>query len=375
MNNILHILNNQSMNLVKSIAFSRDGKLLASGGNGQVLLWNVVTGKCFAATSHYGEWVATVSVAFSPDGHTLVSLGSDDNRARLWNLTPLTQQTSATQLLELECVQTIFNVALFIVFSPDGKTLASASFTETARFVCANVRVLNVATGTCTRLLVGHEHDVCCGAFSVDGKTLMSGSLDCSARIWNVDTGECTHFYHHASAVFAIAVSPDGNTLACGLSGGTIALWSIATSSKIYDFVGHTYSVKSVAFSPNGKLLASDSNDRAVRIWNSETGFCIDTLAKDGPTWPVTFSPNGRVLALASRQNVILWSLVGCATICGVAPFLHNGVAPYVLLDIVDFLLAGKTQKSFAATVCHYEKISFIVALQQKQKQKKSDGF
>lgn len=360
------ILNNQSMNLVKSIAFSRDGKLLASGGYGQVLLWNVVTGECVAATSHYGEWVATVSVAFSPDGRTLASTG-DDYVARLWNLTPLTQQNSTKQLLKFDCVKTITNVARFIVFSPDGKTLASACFSETVR-LAANVQLLNVATGACTRVFVGHEHEAWCGSFSADGKTLISGSMDCSARLWNVDTSECTQIYRHGSAVFAIAVSPDGNTFACGLSGGTIALWSIATSSKIYDFVGHTYSVKSVAFSPNGKLLASVSNDWAVRIWNSETGFCIDTLAKDGPTWRVTFSPNGRVLALASRQNVILWSLVGCATISGVAPFLHNGVAPYVLLDIVDFLLAGKTQKSFAAAVCHYEKVSFIVALQQKQK-------
>ena len=144
---------------MSSVAFSRDGKMLASGSkDATIKLWDVTTGKEQATLKGHMDWVT--SVAFSPNSKTLAS-GSRDRTIKLWNVATGKEQAS---------LKGHTNVVFSVAFSPDGKTLASASWDKT-------VKLWDVATAKERATLKGHTRLVYSVAFSPDGKTLASGSL------------------------------------------------------------------------------------------------------------------------------------------------------------------------------------------------------
>ncbi len=285
---------------VTSVAFSPDGKTLASGAfDNTIRLWDLATGdpKGSPLVGHTKE---VLSVAFSPDGKTLAS-GSWDNKIRLWDVatgaargTPLAGHT---------------NAVISVAFSPDGKTLASGSGDNT-------IRLWDLATGDPKGSpLSGHTGEVFSVSFSRDGQTLVSGSSDKTILLWVVATGTAKGppLAGHKNTVTSVAFSPDGQTLASSSADRTIRIWDLATStSKRSPLTGHTGEVTSVAFSPDGKTLASGANDEAIRLWDLATDVLKGSiLAKDSDVFrSVAFSPDGQTLAFGSNDNSIrLWDV------------------------------------------------------------------
>jgi WD40 repeat protein len=106
-------------------------------------------------------------------------------------------------------------------------------------------------------------------AFSPDGKTLASGSLDGQIELWEVATGKLqATLKGHEDDVQSVAFSPDGKTLASASHDGTVKLWDVASGKEQATLSGHHFWVWSVAFSPDGKTLASGSYDRTVKLWD-----------------------------------------------------------------------------------------------------------
>ena len=194
-----------------------------------------------------------------------------------------------------------------VVFSPDGKRLASASSDHT-------VKVWDVISGQETLSLKGHSAEVVSVAFSPDGKRLASASYDKSVKVWDVPSGQIAFTLKgHTAAVQSVVFRPDGKQLASSSADleqpGELKVWDAKSGQELRTVRGHTGGFRSVAFSPDGKRLASANLDETVRVWDATSGQQILTLrGHTGGVRSVSFSPDGRKLASASYdKSVKLW--------------------------------------------------------------------
>jgi uncharacterized protein with WD repeat len=190
-----------------------------------------------------------------------------------------------------------------VAFSPDGKTLASGSMDNT-------IKLWDVATGRNIATLDEHTHLVYSVAFTSDGKILASGTRD-GIKLWDVATAKnTTTFGGRTDTVHSVAFSPDGTTLASGHFGSNIKLWNVASGKGTATFTGHAGPVFAVTFSPDGKTLASGSDDRTVKLWDVASGKNVTTFIGHADiVWSVAFSPDGKTLASASMDEMItLWA-------------------------------------------------------------------
>ena len=285
---------------VVAVAFSPDSKTLVSASHdGRLKLWDVTIGKKQATLGTYRGCLGCV--AFSSDGKTLASgaIGSpgsfpDLYQVNLWDVATGKVRTAMGDTMEMS---TFYSVA----FSPDGKTLAAAG-DET-------VKLWDLATGKERATFQGHTeadeestgavHRVKSVAFSPDGKTLAAASYDRTVKVWDVATARRSTLQGHTHAVYSVAFSPDGKTLASASGDKTVKLWDLATNKERATLQGHTESVMSVAFSPNGKILASAGYDKSVKLWDMATGKELATLKGTEAVWSVAFSPDGKTLAAA----------------------------------------------------------------------------
>ncbi|MEH2292237.1 serine/threonine-protein kinase [Nostoc sp.] len=167
----------------------------------------------------------------------------------------------------------------------------------------------------CLHTLTGHSGTLSslnALAISPDGYTLASGSDDKIVKLWNLNTQKAlASLSGHSQAVKSVTFSPDGQILATASDDKTIKLWQIETLEEISTLLGHSHAVKSVAFSPDGQILASGSWDKTIKLWDVNSGTEICTITGHQlQVNSVAFSPQGQLLASASYDRTIrLWQI------------------------------------------------------------------
>jgi WD40 repeat protein len=282
---------------VRCLAFSADGKILVTGGGfnrlaGEIRLWDVATG---TERGHLeGLHTVVSALALTPDGQTLAS-ASFGGFVQFWDVTTGRQR----QRTEIPSA-----LSASLTLSPDGRTLAVGGWAWGASIM---LRYLDAGV---ERTLVAGSGPV---AFSPDGHRLASagsfGGWD-TVKIWDPATGqELFALRGHQEPVWSVAFAPEGQIVASASGDRTIKLWDLTTGAERATLRGHTDQVDTVAFSPDGKLLASASHDQTVRLWNLATlnEHAIFQGHANRVTY-VAFSPGGQWLASGSYDKTVrLW--------------------------------------------------------------------
>jgi WD40 repeat protein len=185
-----------------------------------------------------------------------------------------------------------------VAFSLDGRYGVSGSVDQTAR-------IWDLVSGKEDKLLRGHTKQIWAVAFHPNGRQVFTVSWDATARLWNIKTGEEERRFTHRLDLNGLALTRDGNTLLTGCDDHNMYLWNVSNGDEIRRYPGHTNFVYAVAFAPDGRHLASGSVDKTVRVVEQNTGQLVKTF--EGHSSAVTniaFSPDSRY-AFATGDNFV----------------------------------------------------------------------
>ena len=293
----------QHADIVTSVSFSPDGKTIATGSADRTIrIWQVDNDKSaipygiaplHATLSSHTDSVTSVS--FSPDGKTLAS-ASHDNTIKIWNL-------ESKKLLQTLTGHKDW--VLGVSFSPDGKTIASASVDKTVKLWNRQGKTQKFQINPKT--LTKHSDIVYSVKFSPNSQELVSASADTTAKIWNRNGEEIRTLKGHNDEVVSANFSRDGEKIVTGSADDTVKVWS-RSGTLLNTFRGHQDDVRAVKFSPDG-TIASASKDKMVKIWNPNSTPLNKILSGHGDwVYKVSFSADGKIIASASADKTVrLW--------------------------------------------------------------------
>lgn len=294
---ISEILTGNVNNPISGLAFSPDGKNLATAGQTIVQVWDMSTRRQIGDS--FTDGGAALSVVFGPDSRTLAI--ATDYIVRLWDV--VTHRQVISPLAGHS--DFVFSVA----FSPDSKTLASASNDKTVRLWDADT---NRQIGDPITDQTGFVSNA---AFSTDGKTITTAEPVLVLSQWDVTTHRRINdlFTDEVNIRTIVAFSSDGKIAALVDSDHSVQLWDVVNHRRIGDpLIGHSDYLFGLAFSPNGNILATASGDQTVRLWDVDTSRQIGDPITDQTdfAYSIAFSPDGRTLAVAGADYALrLWDV------------------------------------------------------------------
>src|SRR5262249_25190266 len=285
---------------VLAAVFSADGRLVVTCcADGKARLWETTTGRPFGSPLAHGG--AVRAAAFMPKRKppALVT-GSSDKIVRLWEVDTGKLVTQ---------VEDHKDAVTAVAVNPDDNSIATGSADGTLRLWESSLKSMKPA-------LVSQKGPVRMVSFSPRGHLLLTVCRDkeskggSAVQLWDAKTGRPIATLAHPYWVKAVAFSPDGRLLLTGSEEATARLWETEKGAPVGKPFTHQNTVQAVAFSPvDGKTILTGSEDKTARLWDVETGRQVgQPLEHQGPVRAVAFSPDGRVMLTGSKDKVArLW--------------------------------------------------------------------
>jgi WD40 repeat protein len=295
---------------IYSVAMAPWGRYVAAGRANQVLLLDVETGDEIGrlidpnlnAILHNGKPMYPTgaahrdfvhSLAFSPDGRTIASGGY--RTVKLW------QRPATNRLREIAVGAAVTTVAV----SPNGQTLATAGADNA-------IKLWNLADGAAGKVLAGHAAAIHSLAFSADGTKLASASEDKTIRVWNVADGAEANKIESPAPAKAVVFTADGAKVIVGQADNIIRVWPIPAAAPFTpekEIKGHTGPINALALIAPGAQVLSGSEDQTARVWDLAAGNQVRQFAHGGPVNSVAVRADGLFVATGSANNIAkLWN-------------------------------------------------------------------
>ncbi|MGE0609512.1 MAG: protein kinase [Pirellulales bacterium] len=287
---------------INGLSISPDARrvLTVSTSDRTVRLWDLATRKEISPAGRSGQPFLDLNARggvvwtaiFAPDSQNLLTVGGEG--ARLWNIASNAERISFSPHGSVASAS----------FSPDGKQVVTGSWDNSAK-------IWNVASGHAEQKLTGgHTQYINSAVFSRDGSQVLTASDDKTACLWSLaETKVIQTFRGHTERVRSAAFSPDGTQVLTASNDNTARIWDAATAETLLTLEGHEYAVLCAAYSDDGRFVITGSEDNSARVWDAATG--RELMRLQGHTAPVTsaaFSPDGTRALTGSRDNACkLW--------------------------------------------------------------------
>jgi WD40 repeat protein len=327
---------------VHTMAFSPDGRLLASGGDDRIIhVWDAATGQPVAECR--GHTSKVLSLAFRQDGRRLVTAGHDGT-VRQWDARAGREVEPPYDRHTVEALAAVYSpdgqriasagadgavrlwqaegrndqavlrghtgAVVALAFNPDGRRLVSASYDTLVYQGDGTVRFWEAARAVTLPVLTGHRSYVYPVAYSPDGRWIASGAWDNTIRLWDAATGEACATLPHSAIVRALAFTPDSARLISGGDpDGELLVWDLSTGRIQGRMPSGKYVRWSVVVSPDGAKIASGDRDLKGRLTMSISDVATGRIVGTEAGMPFAFSPDGKWLAGkdADAKTIVLW--------------------------------------------------------------------
>jgi WD40 repeat protein len=261
------------LSLVESLAYSPDGKFLASGSYGEVTIWDAQTGLPRQRLTGFAASVVTLH--FSPDGKLLATGGgapTEEGEIKLFEV--------ATGKMVLDVKGGHSDTVFGVCFSPDGKLLATCGADKF-------VKVFEVPGGKFVKSFEGHTHHVMDVGWKQDGKLLASGGADNVVKVWDYEKGEQARTINaHTKQVTRLVFIGKTAQFATCSGDQSVKFWNVDNGGNVRNFAGNNDFLYALGVSPDGTVVVAGGEEGIVRLYNGTNGQLVKSLLPPGVEAP-----------------------------------------------------------------------------------------
>lgn len=294
--------------IVLSTAFSPDGKYLLTGSwDGTARIWELESGREIRRLVSHTETINSMPLPIGSMYEFQLTRDGTERRVELRGITP-------------EQGRSLSFPVLAVTYSPDGRFVLTGNWDHTAR-------LWEVASGQELRRFEGHTEMVESVAFTPDGRRVLTGSADGSARLWDLASGrELGRFAGHLAPITAVSMSPDGRYVLTGSWDKTARLWDATTGRELQRFNGHSERLSEAVFSPDGRYVLTASWDRTARLWDAATGRELRRfIGHSDIVGAAAFSHDGRFVITGSPDSATrIWNSATGQQLCSLFSFRND---------------------------------------------------